>query len=116
MAIFKKSNGHIFGVQFSAKEQKAVDAEILRQCSEMNRKNMNEVDACILWLLHEKFGFGYQRLKQFHKLFGEELEALTKRYEMGAEDTIWLATRKLKEYGVDIEEWNKEENQHGLQT
>ena len=109
MAIFKKSNGRIFGVQFSTKEQKAVDAEILRQCSEMNRKNMNEVDACILWLLHEKFGFGYKRLKEFHDWFGKELEALAERYEMGQGDAIWLATRKLKEYGVDIEEWNKEE-------
>ena len=34
MAVFKRANGHIFGVQFSAKEQKAIDAEILRQCAE----------------------------------------------------------------------------------
>lgn len=48
MAIFKKFNGRIFGVQFSAKEQKAIDAEILRQCAEYDRKNADEVGAVIL--------------------------------------------------------------------
>ena len=48
MAVFKRANGHIFGVQFSAKEQKAIDAEILRQCAEYDKKNANEVDAVIL--------------------------------------------------------------------
>lgn len=48
MAVFKRANGHIFGVQFSAKEQKAIDAEILRQCAEYDKKNADEVDAVIL--------------------------------------------------------------------
>lgn len=60
MAVFKRANGHIFGVQFSAKEQKAIDA-------------------------------------------------LVKRYEMGDEDKAWLCSRKLKDYGIDISTWNKEE-------
>lgn len=79
MAVFKRANGHIFGVQFSAKEQKAIDAEILRQCAEYDKKNANELDA------------------------------LVKRYEMGDEDKAWLCSRKLKDYGIDISTWNKEE-------
>jgi hypothetical protein len=79
MAVFKKANGHIFGVQFSSKEQKAIDAEILRQCAEYDKKNADEVDA------------------------------LVKRYEMGDEDKAWLCSRKLRDYGIDISEWNKEE-------
>lgn len=110
MAVFKRSNGRIFGVQFSTKEQKAIDAEILRQCAEFDRKNMNEVDACILWLLHEKLNFGHKRLRRFHRWFRTELDALVKRYEMEDGDAVWLATHKLKEYGIDIDEWNKEEN------
>lgn len=38
-----------------------------------------------------------------------ELDALVKRYEMGDEDKAWLCSRKLKDYGIDISEWNKEE-------
>lgn len=34
--------------------------------------------------------------------------ALLKRYEMDDSDTVWLCTHKLKEYGLDIEQWNKE--------
>lgn len=109
MAVFKRANGHIFGVQFSAKEQKAIDVEILRQCAEYDKKNADEVDAVILWLLHEKFGFGKKRLRAFYDSFSTELDALVKRYEMGDEDKAWLCSRKLRDYGIDISEWNKEE-------
>ena len=58
MPVFKKDRGYIFGVQFNSKEQKAIDAEILRQCAEFNRKNELEMDSVILWVLHERFGCG----------------------------------------------------------
>ena len=93
MPVFKRNRGHIFGVQFSAKEQKAIDAEI---------------HALILWLLHEKFGFGKKRLRAFYDSFSTELDALVKRYEMGDEDKAWLCAYKLKQYGIDIAEWNEE--------
>lgn len=38
-----------------------------------------------------------------------ELDVLVKRYEMGDEDKAWLCSRKLKDYGIDISTWNKEE-------
>lgn len=83
MAVFKRANGHIFGVQFSAKEQKAIDAEILRQCAEYDKKNADEVDAVILWLLHEKFGFGSFTipfpLSLTHLLSGTKWVTRTKR-------------------------------------
>ena len=98
MPVFKRNRGHIFGVQFSAKEQKAIDAEILRQCAEFDRKNANEIDALVLWLLHEKFGFGKKRLRAFYDYFLTEIDALAKWYEMGDEDKAWLCTYKLKQY------------------
>lgn len=108
MPFFKRSGGHIFGVQFTAKEQKAMDAEILRQCAEFDKKNETELDSLILWVLHERFGFGKKRLKVFHDCFSTELDTLVKRYEMADEDKAWLCTHKLKQYGIDIAEWNKE--------
>lgn len=109
MPVFKRNRGHIFGVQFSAKEQKAIDAEILRQCAEFDRKNANEIDALILWVLHEKFGFGKRRLRAFYDYFVTEIDALAKYYEMGDEDKAWLCTYKLKQYGIDIAAWNEED-------
>lgn len=112
MPIFKKSAGHIYGVSFSKKEQAAIDREISRQCAEFDRKNADEIDALILWLLHEHFGFGMKRLRRFYDLFRVEFDALCERYEMDKEDALWLCTYKLKQYGLDIEDWNKEENQN----
>ena len=109
MAYFKKAGGKIYGVQLSAKEKKAMDDEIKRQCVEYDKNNINEMDAIVLWLLHEKLGFGHKRLRRFYDWFHTEFDALVKRYEMEDGDAIWLATHKLKEYGIDIAEWNKEE-------
>lgn len=108
MPFFKRAGGSIYGVQFNAKEKAALDKEIQRQCAEFDRKNQGEIDALILWLLHERFGFGMKRLRLFHDLFCTEFDALVKRYEMDEDDAVWLCTHKLKEYGVDIEQWNKE--------
>lgn len=101
MPIFKKNRGHIFAVKFSAKEQKAIDAEILRL----------EMNSVILWVLHERFGFGKKRLRRFFESYAAELDALEKRYEMGNEDMAWLCRHKLERYGIDIAEWNKEGKQ-----
>ena len=78
----KKAGGRIFGGAMSAAEKKAMDLEIQRQLAEYDRKHMVEIDAMILWVLHEQFGFGAKRL--------------------------WLCTQMLKRIGVDVEQWHKE--------
>lgn len=92
---------------------KAMKEEMRKQMAEYDRKNMNELDSCILWVLHEKFGFGPERLKRFYNAFGPALDSLIEHYELDNSDKIWICTYKLKEYGIDIEEWNKERNKKG---
>ena len=105
----KKANGKIYGAQLTSAEQKAMNMEIQRQCAEYDRKNANEIDAMILWHLHEFFGFGHDRLKKFHDSFIPAIKALCERYEMTDKgDEVWLCTKKLQDYGIDIEKWNKE--------
>lgn len=104
----KKSGGKIFGAHFSKAEEKAMKIEIQKYFAELDRKNLNEIDAIVLWVLHEEFGFGKSRMKKFHDRFIPTLNELTKRYEMDDSDRIWLCTYQLKQLGVDIEEWNKE--------
>ena len=99
----------MFGAHLTAAERKALDIEVRNQLAEYTRNHANEIDALFLWYLHEEFGFGLKRLKQVHDGFMPKIEELCKRYEMtGDGDDIWLCTQKLKEYGIDIEEWNKE--------
>ena len=107
--FFKKSGSQVFGVELSKAEKKALDREIRNQLAEYTRKNANEVDAMFLWYLHQEFGFGPERLKRVHHGFMPLIEELCRRYEMNDEgDDIWLCTKLLKDYGIDIEEWNKE--------
>ena len=107
--IIKKASGKVIGAHLTAAEKKAMNIEVQKQLSEYTRKHANEIDALFLWYLHEEFGFGIKRLRQVHDGFMPKIEELCNRYEMTEEgDSIWLCTHKLKEYGVDIEEWNKE--------
>ena len=111
--FFAKENwivdgGKVYGAHLTAAEKKAMDIEIRRQLAEYDIKHANELDAMILWHLHEEFGFGPKRLKQFYDTFAVRLDELIKHYEMTDSDMVWLCTYKLKQYGIDIEEWNKQ--------
>lgn len=108
MPVFKKSGGKIFGMTLNKKEQEFLEQEIQRQCADYNDKNAHEIDAILLWILHEDFGFGMKRLRKFYDAFFRELNALTERYEIDRKETVWLCTYRLKEYGLDIEEWNRQ--------
>lgn len=81
---------------------KAMKEEMRKQMAEYDRKNMNE-----------EFGFGPERLKRFYNAFGPALDSLIEHYELDNSDKIWICTYKLKEYGIDIEEWNKERIKKG---
>ena len=105
--IVKKSGGQIFGAHLTAAERKAMNLEIQRQLAEYDLKHELEIEALILWTLHDQFGFGPKRLKRFWDGFNSALKALVSRYELEDTDDIWLCTHKLKEIGVDLENWSK---------
>lgn len=89
-------------------EKTAVDLEIQKQLAEYNVKNSDEIDAMILWHLHEEFGFGKKRMKHFYNSFIDEMHKLMERYSLNDPELVWFCTRKLSEYGIDISEWKKE--------
>ena len=104
----KKAGGKIFGASLTAAEQKAMNMEIQRQLVEYDRKNELELDAIILWELHTQLGLGPKRLKKFFDGFSDAVNALVNRYEMDISDDVWLCTHKLKEIGVDVEDWYRQ--------
>lgn len=105
MPMFKKSGGKIFGVQFNKAEEKALNHAINEQIVENDRAFDMDKESSILWMLHTQFGFGPKRLK----LFYAETLKLREYYLMDQEDDGWLARKKLKDIGCDIEEWYREE-------
>lgn len=113
MPIFNKAGGKIFKVQFNKAEQRALDQAINEQIVENDRAFDMDKESSILWMLHTQFGFGPKRLKKAWELFYAETRKLREYYLMDQEDDGWLARKKLKEIGCDVEEWYKEEGSEG---
>ena len=107
MEVIKIGNC-ITGAVFTKAEKKALDIEVKKALADMDKKNTKEIDAMVLWVLHEQFGFGPERLKKFHDNFIVEMKALIDRYELPKTDTPWLCTDKLEKYGIDLDDWDKE--------
>lgn len=101
-------------LKMSKETREALEAEADRMAkeaiAEMNRDNEEELDAMVLYILHEEFGFGEKRLRRFYDRFYKGLRDLGSRYAMEEYDErIWLCKRKLKEEcGIDISKWGKE--------
>lgn len=105
--LVKKMGKKVYGASLSEEETKAMNMEIQRQLASFERLHGIELEAMVLYSLHEIYGFGPKRLKEFHDHFAPSLQELLNRYEMEHSDQAWLCTRKLKDKGIDIEEWNK---------
>lgn len=107
--VVKKAGKIIFGAELTAAEKKALEKEMQRYFAEYDRKNVSEINAMVLWQLHKVYGFGPKRLKKFYDAFMPDIETIAENYEMqDTDDKIWLFTHKLKELGIDIEQWDKE--------
>lgn len=101
----KKAGGRIFGAELTTAEKKAMEIEINRQLVEADRRYTDDIDAVILYTLHEHLGFGAVRLRRFYEAFVLEHDKLVKHYEM-PDEYPWLCREMLKRIGVDIEKWN----------
>lgn len=106
----KKHGGRVYGADLTKEERKAMDIEIKKQLAEYDRKHAIEMDALVLWILHDKFGFGRKRLRRFYDEFAGIIKELIEWYAMDDTDAVWLCTQKLKDRGIDLEEWHKETN------
>lgn len=107
MTVIKHGNT-ILGAHLTAKERKALEIEMRKQIAEYDKKNIAEIDAMVLWVLHEQLGLGKKALRKFYDSFHGHLDRLVSHYEMEKEDEAWLCTEMLKTIGVDIVAWHEE--------
>lgn len=85
----------------------AVREEVLRVENEFR----SDIDAMILYTLHAHYGWGKKRLRRFWDAFMEEHKALREFYQMsGPGENAYLAKRKLKQIGVDLDAWEAEDD------
>ena len=64
------------------------------------------VEAIILWQLHERYGFGKKRLLQFFDETTPLINGILDKYDYEKDDdAIWICKHKLKtELGIDLED------------
>jgi hypothetical protein len=106
----KKHKGKVFGAVMTAAEKEAMRIEINRQILEHDKQYAADMDAMTLYTLMAHYGWKKKRLKKFWDAFNAEHKALREHYQMnGVGDNEWLAHQKLKEIGVDIHQWYKED-------
>ena len=108
----KKLNGRVYGAELTAAERKAMDIEIKREIVEKDKQYAEDIDAMVLYVLMAHYGWKKKRLRKFWQAFLFEHKALMEWYQLDEPgDNEWLAHRKLKEIGVDIHQWYKEDEQ-----
>lgn len=110
--FFKKNKGKIYATEFSKSERRAMEKEFAKEFAEFDKAHAKEIDALVLWVLHEEFGFGPTRMKRFYKAFMPAMRDLLKRYEMEDGEQVWLCTymveNYLQSYGMSLDELMKE--------
>lgn len=102
-------NGKVYGANLTAKEREAINIEINKEIRRRSEQYADDIDAAILYQLHAQLGFGKERLRKFYDGWKAAHDNLLNHYEMDGSDSTWLFMQKLKDIGVDVEAWNKEE-------
>lgn len=90
----------------NARQQKIIDQEVKKYVLEVNDQYQRDFDAMLVWYVHIHTGYGKIRLKRFYEGFRNEYKRLVEYYQMPG-DTGWLCRYKLKEIGVDLDEWEE---------
>ena len=91
-------------------QYEAMIKEIDRQLLIFAKKYYNDMDAITLLALHVTQGYGPKKLKEIYRAMHIWHNRLITHYEMDPEtgDDAFYCTRRLKEIGIDIEEWSNE--------
>lgn len=87
--------------------KRVVMREINQELSRATDRFFRDETAVILWVLHETFGFGKDRLKKFYVNYEKVNNNLKEHYAMSDSDMKYLADRMLKDIGVDLDEWSE---------
>lgn len=88
--------------------QKIIRKEINEALIRNTARFFDDETSSILWVLHEVYGFGAERLKRFYTRYAKEAESLKQYYEASDDEMPYLTRAKLKAIGVDLEQWEKE--------
>lgn len=92
--------------QISESTLKDIKIESRKQCIEQLKQYEMEIDSVTLWVLHNYFQFGKQRLEKFYDLMFQKRQEMQDEFGETDDSTIGeFAMRwQLKQEGIDVEE------------
>ena len=79
--------------------------EIDQQILQRDKDYQLDIDTMVLWSLKQFAGWGSKKLKAFYYFMFKEHLRMREFYEL---DDLYPERHKLKETGVDLEEWYKD--------
>ena len=96
-------------MKLTVKERKALEREVNIQTAKNVRNLSLNLQALVLWNLHEQCGWGKKRLLNFQKAFLPLIEELQQYYMAEDADEIeFVCLYKLKnEVGIDVAQLNE---------
>ena len=94
--------------QPNAAQRKALRAECVKEFDKLLADYNRQVALQVLYILRFDFGFGQQRLKQFSDKLAEMQITTIDRYEATDGDVPDICEIKLRDSGINVEEFLKE--------
>ena len=91
---------------FKEEGRRIARQEAMKELHRVEREYAADFDTIVLWVLHDRFGFGRKRLVQFQQQYKALQTEILKKYEFGTpqKDVAWYARRELAKIGVVIDE------------
>ena len=90
--------------KLSCAQKAEIADEARRQLDKLMPMVVQNVEAIMLWQLHEEGGFGKKRLMRFFDATAPMMEGMLSYYNFKTdEDAIWLCKHNLKEIGIDLD-------------
>lgn len=94
--------------KLSNREMKALDGSIREQIGQQITKLKGNIEAIVLWQIHEQYGAGAKKLDTFLEGFQPALQELMNFYGVeSAEETELACVYNLKSIGFDTDKLGK---------
>ncbi len=92
----------------NAAQRKVLRAECVKEFDKLLAEYNREVALQVLYILRFDFGFGQERLRRFSEKMKEMQITTIDRYEAKDGDVPYICEIKLRDSGIDVEEFLKE--------
>lgn len=96
----------------SARQKQLVKNEVKRLIPDVSEEHFSNTIATFLYALHLYTGWKQKKLYDFYVQFDVLHKELLDYYQLDTHEDGWLCKLKLKELGVDVDEWIEKDKQN----